>query len=638
MRKFPQIQAQGQDDEAPLREVIDVAGILAQQAVNQLIGKKLDHALEHQPGMVVLIEVPSDSWVTALRRQLNRDYTDVVVQGYRPGKRASSTAQEEDSLIVAQRGGSAVIAISTDVEGLVPVPLRTAADVSLKFSGLSRRSLRKAISEVTGKRARGIRAEDAALDLPELCAALRPRSQPADCLRRLRLAAKRQEIALVPDSTIPPVSELPLSPRVRAWSAELLVRLQQLEIGELTSRDAPFALLAGPPGTGKTLLAQAIARAAGWRFVGTSVKEWFELSDGHLGGVTRAAAEFFRQVEENGQTIGFIDELEALPDRRTLAPEHREWWNTVVTGVLLNIDKLRRSSKPLVLLAASNYPERVDAAVLRAGRIGQTLTVSPPGNREEVADLFRFYVGSHLAASELERVVDIAFAFGLPTPAAIAGWVGMAKSSAVAGSRQLTVQDLEHAMVGTDDRTYAELRRVAVHEAGHAIVAAVLGVPVSAVSLLKNGGSAGSMVSDLSALYLDRARIEDLVTIALAGRAADLELLGRCDAGARTDLAMATQLLVEAQFRSGLFDQLLSFDLDVSRLHELDLATRSGLEKRLQQLMLRSRGLVLENRHLIEALVQRLVARRVVSGEELRHIAGTEQDSAVEPAESGQLT
>jgi ATP-dependent Zn proteases len=637
MRKFPRVQVQDQDEDAPPREAVDVAAILAKLALHQMIGKKLARALEHQPGMVVLVEVPSDSWVTAIRRQFDRDYADAVAQGYRPGKRASSSAQEEDSLVAAQRGGSAVIAISTDVQGLVPMSLRAAADVTLQFTGLSRRSLREAISEVTGKRARGVRAEDAALDLPELCAALRPGSQPRDCLRRLRVAALRQQSARIPDSSIPPVTELPLSPRVRAWSEELLIRLGQLEKGELTARDAPFTLLAGPPGTGKTVLAQAIARAAGWRFVGTSVKDWFEHSDGHLGGVTRAAAEFFREVEENHRTLGFVDECEALPDRRTLAPEHREWWNTVITGVLLNIDKLRRSPKSVLLLAASNYPERIDSAVLRPGRIGQTVMVNPPRTRAEVADLFRFHVGSDLAASELERVVDIAFAFGLPTPAAIAGWVGMAKSSAVAGSRRLTVEDLEHAMVGKDDRTHAELRRVAVHEAGHAIVAAVLGVPVSAVSVLQNGGSAGSMVSDLSALYMDRARIEDLVTIALAGRAADLELLGRCDAGARTDLAMATQLLFEAQFRSGLFEQLLSFDLDVSRLHELDLATRAGLEKRLQQLMLRSRNLVTKNRHLIDTLAQRLVHRRVVSGEELRHIAGTEPVT-LEVADPGRLT
>lgn len=630
MRKFVQAASEAG---TPLIENIDVQSILAKTAIQQILDKKLDHSLRQDPGLVVTIEVPSEAWSSALRRQLTFEYADVHAHCYRSGKRASRS-EEEDILVAAQRMGNAVVAISTDVQGSVPLSLRVVADAELKFYGLTRRSLGQAIKTVTGRQSRSVRDEDAAMDLTELSAALRPGSVPMDCLRRLRVAALRQQEAFVLSSNGPFVSELPLTASVKTWTDDILQRLQQLESGDLTTLDAPFTLLSGPPGTGKTLLAQAIARSAGWRFVSTSVTSWFENSDGHLGGVTRAAADFFRQVEENDRTVGFIDELDALPDRGTLATQHREWWNTVVTGFLLNIDKLRRSQKSVVLLAATNYLNRIDDAVLRHGRIGLHVLISPPRSRWEILDLFRYYLGEHLPSSELERVVEFAVALGLPTPAAIAGWVSTAKARALAAARPLAAKDVERAMAGDDGREPAELYSVAIHEAGHAIVAAVLGVRVSAVSVLRNGTSAGSMISDLSTVTFDRKTIENFVTVALAGRAADMEMLGRCDAGAKSDLAVATRLLLEAQFRFGLFDQLLSSDAETLSVLQLNEASRLVIEKRLQELLQRSRALVRHHRSSIVELAQCLVKQRVVSGEDVRRIAKGKSDAvSIAPAQ-----
>jgi cell division protease FtsH len=598
---------------------LDAPELLGDLALGQLITSKLHQSLREAPGTTILVQAPSDSWADALRHAITENYPDIACRCYRLGKR-KGPAEDEDSLVLAQREGRAVIAVSTDVEGYVPSPLRLAADATLRFEGLTLRSPRKAIILVTGMRVTGLRAADAGLDYPELCAALRQGSRPSQCLARLRLAASRQALALTPDETVPPVSELPLSEAVQTWSKELLVNLGQLERGQLSMRNAPFTLLAGPPGTGKTLLAQAIAKEAGWRFVSTSVKEWFERSDGYLGGVSKMAAEFFRLLEENDRTIGFIDELDVLPDRNTVDSQNREWWNSIVSAILLNIDKLRRSKRKVLLLAATNYPKRIDAALLRHGRVGHTVLVHPPRSRAEIGAVFRFYLGNALTAVQLNRLVEIAFALGLPTPATIGGWVGTARARASAGNREVTLADVERAITGDEARSAAELYRVAVHEAGHAVIAVHLGVPVSAVSVIKNGGSGGSMVSDVDTACMDRQTVEDLVTVALAGRAADLELLGRSDAGASSDLALATRLLFDARFRSGLFDQLLTFELDVTRLHELDHSTRAVLEKRLQTLMQRARDLVLEKRAVIEALANLLVERRVVEGGEVQRL------------------
>jgi len=264
--------------------------------------------------------------------------------------------------------------------------------------------------------------------------------------------------------------------------------------------------------------------------------------------------------------------------------------------------------------------------MLRPGRISEKIMVYPPRTRPEIAALFQYYAGENLSTSQLQRVTDFAFALGLPTPASIEAWVGIAKARALAADREITGDDVERAIAGNDSRSPADLYRVAIHEAGHAIVAHVLGIPVNAVSIVSRGDSGGSMVSDLSAFHMDRSNVEDLVTTALAGRAADIELRGNCDAAASNDLVMATQLLFDAHFRFGLFDQLLAFGVDASRLHELDLASRTSLENRLQQLMQRSRALVTGNRAAIERLAQRLLENRVVSGEDVRQIAGVAKD------------
>ncbi|RYE70772.1 MAG: hypothetical protein EOO81_07360, partial [Oxalobacteraceae bacterium] len=125
------------------------------------------------------------------------------------------------------------------------------------------------------------------------------------------------------------------------------------------------------------------------------------------------------------------------------------------------------------------------------------------------------------------------------------------------------------------------------------------------------------VLAKMRSVDLDRVRVEKLVTVALAGRAADQVLLGIADAAASSDFAMATGLLVDAHHKWSLYDQILVFDVDLNNLHQLDQETRASIEAMLQTLMDRAQTIVRQHEAIIVALAQTLVKARVISGEAL---------------------
>lgn len=608
-----------EDQEVEIPAVKTSYDVLSEAALKQLVSSTLDKRLRGAVPLIVLVETTSAAWSDALRRQFGRAYPEARARCYKSApKRSGHSPEQEDQLIHSIQHGQTVIAVSTDVKGFVPEPLRHAADDTLSFNGLSLTSLNDAIGIVTKKPHRlPVGTDMPQLDLPELAATIRPHSSPNECLVRMKRAANRKADDLVNTSTVPPVNELPLTAPVRQWADQLLINMGQLERGEIGMQQSPFTLLGGPPGTGKTLLAESVAKAAGWRFVSTSAQAWFSSSDGYLGGVTKQLGQFFAELAEHPNTLGLIDELDAIPDRFTLDARNREWWTTLVTALLLHIDKLRRSTAPVVLLGASNYPERIDAALLRPQRISRVLRVEPPKTTEEVAAFFRFCLEGALADDAIAHLVDLSMGFGLPTPAQIADWSGSAKTAALGEGRALCFEDVARVMMGEDFRSAEDLYRVAIHEAGHAVIAAVLGVPIHSVSILAHGDTGGSVLAKMRSVDLDRVRVEKLVTVALAGRAADQVLLGIADAAASSDFSMATGLLVDAHHKWALYDQILVLDVDLDNLHQLDQETRASIEAMLQTLMERAQTLVRQHEAIIVALAQALVKARVISGQAL---------------------
>src|SRR5690606_16274671 len=213
-----------------------------------------------------------------------------------------------------------------------------------------------------------------------------------DCISNLRRAAGHR--SKQPDglNTVLALEDLAMTKPVSDWAFGALRLMEKVVVGEVSSTALRYACLEGPPGTGKTTVAAALAKSAGWSFVSTSVGKWFAESGGHLGDVIRAARRFFDEIALiKGPVVGLMDEIDGLPNRAVMEPKDAQWWTPVVTFVLTEIDRLGQSGKHILLIGATNHFDRLDAALVRPGRLETKVSVLLP-DREDRKRLFHGFV------------------------------------------------------------------------------------------------------------------------------------------------------------------------------------------------------------------------------------------------------
>ena len=598
-----------QPDQAALKPAMT---LLAEASLAAALPKGAEHTIDVALGRVVIVVVPSVNYVGPM---------GLALHARNPSARLHSATERkknswgDDNPMPHFSAGRTVFAVTQDPSLLRP-SIHAAADLIVTVPPPAATIVRKVINQVTGGRARGLDDADVAgRDIEQIAAAIRPGSTARECVARLKRIG-RDDTAILPG---PDLMTLPLFGEVKAWAAEILADFGRLRAGEIAPTDLENVLLHGPPGTGKTLLARAVAKAARVKFFDTSVSSWFTGSDGHLDGVLKSAQSFFQTLLDNAPAIGLLDEMEALPDRATLDARHREWWNSVITGVLLMVTRVRNSGKQVLLIGATNYVDRVDGALKRPGRLGRHVLVCPAETDDELAELIRFYLPHDLEPADIAVAASLA---GGATPAQVEAWAKAARRVAREASRSLILDDLVNQIAPPDGRSEAELYNIAPHGAGHAIAVLVLGFELKRVSIIADG-SAGGVTNWLARSSMHTLRdIEDQVVAALSGRATDSILGDGADSGARSDLQIATSMLVAAELSLGLRDTLVFRSDEASIQHLLavdrDLAMRT--EKQMQELMQRASGLVPIYRDAILATAEALVAKRTLSGPEVKAI------------------
>ncbi len=599
-----------QPDQAALKPAMT---LLAEASLAAALPKGAEHTVDVALGRVIIVVVPSVNLVGPM---------GLALHARNPSARLHSVTEKkknswgDDNPMPHFSAGRTVFAVTQDPSLLRP-SIHAAADLIVAVPPPAGAIVRKVINQVTGGRVRGLEEADVAdRDIEQIAAAIRPGSTARECVARLKRISRDSTAEAVPG---PDLAAMPLFGEAKAWAAETLADFERLRAGEILAADLENVLLFGPPGTGKTVLAKAVAKAAGVKFFDTSVSSWFTGSDGHLDGVLKSAQTFFQTLLDNAPCIGLLDELEALPDRATLDARHREWWNSVITGVLLMVTRVRNSGKPVLLIGATNYVDRVDGALKRPGRMGRHVLVRPAETEGELAELFRFYFGDDLEPAGVALAAGLA---GGATPAQVEAWVKAARRVAREASRPLILDDLVNQIAPPDGRSEAALYNIALHEAGHAIAVLVLGFELKSVSIIAEG-SAGGVTNWLARSSMHTLRdIEDQVVVALSGRAADSILGDGADSGARSDLQIATSMLVAADTSLGLRDTLV-FRSDESSIQQLlavdrDLAMRT--ERQMQDLMQRASALVRVYRDPILATAEALVAKRILNGPEVKAI------------------
>lgn len=310
-------------------------------------------------------------------------------------------------------------------------------------------------------------------------------------------------------------------------------------------------LLVGPPGTGKTLLARAVAGEAGVPFFHISGSEFVEM---FVGVGAARVRDLFRQAESQAPCIVFIDELDALGKVRGGIPisGHDEREQTL-NQLLVEMDGFD-SNRGIIVMAATNRPETLDPALLRPGRFDRHVVVDRPDINGREAILRVHARGVRLAPDvNLREIAAMTPGF---VGADLANLINEAALLAArAGKSAITRADLEEGiervMAGLEKKrrvlTPDEKRRIAVHEAGHALVAAYSpgADPVHKVSIVSRGLAALGYTlrfPEEERYLATRTQLHTELRVLLGGMIAEELLLGEASTGARNDLERATTI------------------------------------------------------------------------------------------------
>ncbi len=408
-----------------------------------------------------------------------------------------------------------------------------------------------------------------------------------------------------------------------------------LEIGARIPRGV---LLVGPPGTGKTLLARAVAGESNVPFFHISASEFVEMFVGV--GASRVR-DLFQTAKKAAPSIIFIDEIDAVGRERGagLGGGHDEREQTL-NQILVEMDGFDRDSN-VIVMAATNRPDILDSALLRPGRFDRRVILDVPdiNDREEILKI-------HLTGKKLDKNID-ARTVAVRTPgfsgADLANLVNEAAILAALKNEKVVMQQdllysIEKVMLGPERRSRAisqkEKEVTAYHEAGHALVAAMLkdADPVHKVSIISRGLAGGyTLKLPLEERHL-RTKSQFLADLAVAfgGYVAETTVFGDISTGSSSDIRSATEMAKDMVTNYGMSDlgprtfgkteemvflgREISTEKDYSEEvgNKIDEAVNGFIKKTLDA----ARSIVVKNRNALDKIAHVLVEKETLEKEE----------------------
>jgi cell division protease FtsH len=407
-------------------------------------------------------------------------------------------------------------------------------------------------------------------------------------------------------------------------------------------------LLVGPPGTGKTLLARAVAGEAGVPFFSISGSEFVEMFVGV--GASRVR-DLFEQAKTNAPCIVFIDEIDAVGRQRGAGlgggNDERE---QTLNQLLTEMDGFEGNTG-IIIIAATNRPDVLDAALLRPGRFDRQVVVDRPdyAGRSEILKV-------HARGKTLAKDVDLD-KIARRTP----GFTGadlsnlLNEAAILAARRNLTeismdeINDaIDRVLAGPEkkDRVMSEKRKtlVAYHEAGHALVGALMPDydPVQKISIIPRGRAGGLTWFTPSEDRMDtglysRAYLENQMAVALGGRIAEELIFGEEEVttGASNDLQQVARVARQMITRFGMSDRLgpvalgrqqgnMFLGRDIMSERDFSEETAAAIDEEVRKLVdvayTRAKEVLIGNRHILDQIAQMLVDKETVDAEELQEI------------------
>ena len=416
---------------------------------------------------------------------------------------------------------------------------------------------------------------------------------------------------------------------------------------DIGARIPKGVLLVGPPGTGKTLLSKAVAGEAEVPFFIISGSEFVEL---FVGAGAARVRDLFEQAKKKAPCIIFIDELDAIGKSRSGSMgvvggnDERE---QTLNQLLTEMDGFTASDKPVIVLAATNQPEVLDAALLRPGRFDRQVLVDRPdlSGRKTILEIYTKKV--KLSDSiDLDSIAQATSGFA---GADLANMVNEAALLAARGNRKSVEQQdlseaIERVVAGLEKKSRVlqddEKKVVAYHEVGHAIVGHLMpgGSKVAKISIVPRGMSALGYTLQLPTeerFLNSKEELQGQIATLLGGRSAEEIVFGKITTGASNDLQRATDIAEQMVGTFGMSDILgpLAYDKQGggqflgngnNPRRAVSDATAQAIDKEVRDLVDNAHEMALKilrnNLPLLESISQKILQEEVIEGEDLKSL------------------
>lgn len=644
-RAFEDLNAHRGKHRLPLTDVasdLSVSTVLAAAMLYEALTPRDRRRLARGSGLAMIVAVATADWIDPVADALYRahEWKDILK---RNGSSRTSDRPEagNEACANALGGGRSILGLSTAPERYLPSVLMAAADLRVTLGNPSTLAVRRAIQVVTGRRP-GPLASDLlrGLSPTEIVACIRKGSTASACIRRLKAASASKRTGMEFGlEAVPALADCLGYGEAQEWGLRLVSAIEEYRQGERLweSIEDRNIVLSGDAGVGKTTFARSLAKSAGVPLIATSVSTWFASGGGYLNEIVRAVdAVFARAASMGGPVVILLDECDSIPNRATVDSRYRDYWVPIISHILLALDSaVSGANSRLIVIGATNFPERLDEALVRPGRLNRVVQIPRP-DIPAVAGILRQHLGDALSGVDLMPLANIGAG---ATGAEIAGWAKGARMLARQAGRDMVLGDLIDQIAPPETRSPALLTAISRHEAAHAAATVLLGLgTITNVSLVARGGYAGRTSARLRDTdMMSAVDLDALVVSILAGRAAD-EHWGRITSGAGgsrgSDLAHATALVAGKHGAWCLGGSLLyrGDQSEAMSLVRTDPVFRKVVEADLQDLFERARTFVRTNARIIDRLARRLMERRVLGGDEVHDIVGLppspEADSA----------